>query len=189
MAQCCSQRRNFLGYLSRLLGILSLGGLAIPFLSAWWPSKKTLDQGAPIDVDIAELPPGGLITVPWRGQPIWILRRTPEEIAALKNNINIDLRDPDSQESIQPVAAKNQYRSLRDDILVMVALCTHLGCIPSYKPEKGSVSPKWQGGFYCPCHGSTYDLAGRVYKGVPAPKNMTVPPYRFISSNKIRIGE
>lgn len=189
MGQCCSQRRSFLGYLSSLLGVIGIGALGIPFLSAWWPSKKTLDQGAPIEVDITDLPPGGLLTVPWRGQPIWVLRRTPKEIETLKTQINPDLRDPTSTESEQPKDAKNPYRSLREDILVMVALCTHLGCIPSYKPEQGSVSPQWEGGFYCPCHGSSYDLAGRVFKGVPAPKNMAVPPYKFLSENKILIGE
>lgn len=189
MGQCCSQRRSFLGYLSGLLGAVGIGALGIPFLSAWWPSKKTLDQGAPIEVDITDLPPGGLLTVPWRGQPIWVLRRTPKEIETLKTQVNQDLRDPTSSESEQPKNAQNTYRSVREDILVMVALCTHLGCIPSYKPEQGSVSPKWEGGFYCPCHGSSYDLAGRVFKGVPAPKNMAVPPYKFLSQNKILIGE
>lgn len=188
MGQCCSQRRKFLGYLSGIFAAFGLGALSVPFLSSWWPSKKTLDQGAPIEVDITDLPPGGLITVPWRGQPIWVLRRTPEEIALLKTQTTAQLRDPNSKESQQPAAAQNTYRSLREDILVMVALCTHLGCIPSYKPEKGSVSSKWEGGFYCPCHGSSYDLAGRVFKGVPAPKNMAVPPYKFLSPQKILIG-
>lgn len=189
MTQCCSGRRRFLGYLSGALGAIGLGAVGLPFLASWWPSKKTLDQGAPIEVDISDLPEGGLLTVPWRGKPIWILRRTPAEIAQIRSGITGHLRDPDSQQSIQPQATQNPYRSLREDILVLVALCTHLGCVPSYKPESGSVSPEWEGGFYCPCHGSSYDISGRVFKGVPAPTNMTVPPYEFLSPNRLRIGE
>ncbi len=185
---CCDRsRRNFLGRLSQLLSLVGLTALSIPFLSSWWPSAKTRDQGAPIEVDLSDLPPGGLMTVPWRGKPIWILRRTPEELAQIAK-VQPDLRDPLSQESEQPIAMQNAYRSLRPDILVLIGVCTHLGCIPNYQPQAGSVSPQWTGGFYCPCHGSTYDLSGRVFKGVPAPLNLAVPPYLFLGPNKLLIG-
>jgi ubiquinol-cytochrome c reductase iron-sulfur subunit len=127
------------------------------------------------------------MTVPWRGKPIWILRRTQEEIALLEKP-DLGLRDPLSLESEQPVNTKNAYRSIRPDILVLIGLCTHLGCIPSYQNQKQSTIPNGQAGFYCPCHGSTYDLSGRVFKGVPAPLNLAVPPYMFLSQNKILIG-
>jgi len=185
---CCDRsRRQFLGRMSQFLGVIGLTALSVPFLSSWWPSAKTRDQGAPIEVDLSELPPGGLITVPWRGKPIWILRRTQEELAAIATP-DPNLRDPMSIESDQPSNMQNAHRSLRPDILVLVALCTHLGCIPNYQPQAGSVKKKWKGGFYCPCHGSTYDLAGRVFKGVPAPLNLAVPPYLFLGPNKLLIG-
>ncbi len=184
---CDYSRRHFLTRISQLLGTIGLAALAVPFLSSWWPSAKTRDQGAAIEVDLTDLPPGGLMSVPWRGKPIWILRKTPEEIAATEK-LDTNLRDPLSLESDQPEPMRNIHRSLRPDILVLVGLCTHLGCIPNYQPQKGSVAANWKGGFYCPCHGSTYDMAGRVFKGVPAPLNLAVPPYVFLSPNKLLIG-
>jgi ubiquinol-cytochrome c reductase iron-sulfur subunit len=180
-------RRDFLKHLSQLISTIGLTLLAIPFLSSWFPSAKTRDQGAPLEIDLENLAPGSMLTVSWRGKPIWILRRTQAELDALQN-IDSNLRDPFSQESEQPEHMRNNYRSLRPDILVLVGLCTHLGCIPNYQPKQGTVSPSWKGGFYCPCHGSTYDLAGRVFKGVPAPSNLAVPPYLFLSPNKLLIG-
>ncbi|MBM4222403.1 MAG: ubiquinol-cytochrome c reductase iron-sulfur subunit [Gammaproteobacteria bacterium] len=191
MAHDCDQydasRRAFLKMLSQLIGTVSVVLLGIPFLAAWLPSAKTRDQGAPIEVDLSALPPGGLMTVAWRGKPVWILRRTQEEIDSLSND-NPMLSDPASLASEQPEKMRNIYRSIRPDILVLIGLCTHLGCIPTYKPEKGAINPKWPGGFYCPCHGSMYDLAGRVFKGVPAPSNLAVPPYLFLSADRILIG-
>ncbi len=187
--ECDTNRRYFLGYLSSLMGLVAAGFVAFPFLQSWWPSSKTKDQGAPVGVDLSLIPPGGMITVPWRGKPVWIVRRTPQEIASLENDKNHDqLRDPDSAESEQPIAMRNIYRSLNPEYLILVGLCTHLGCIPHYQPQPGSVSPTWRGGFYCPCHGSSYDLAGRVFKGVPAPLNLAVPPYYFENPKKVIIG-
>lgn len=180
-------RRKFLGTATAILGTLGLATIAVPFLRSWLPSSRTLSQGGSVEVDISQLPQGGLMTIPWRGQPIWILRRTDAELKKL-NNMDLLLKDPNSTTSIQPIFAKNQHRSLHPEILVLVGICTHLGCVPSYKPEIGSLSPDWQGGFYCPCHGSKYDLSGRVYKGAPAPENLTVPPYQFIDTNKLLIG-
>jgi ubiquinol-cytochrome c reductase iron-sulfur subunit len=184
---CDHSRRHFLGRMSQFLGAIGLTALAVPFIASWWPSAKTRDQGAPVEVDLTDLPSGGLITVPWRGKPIWILRRTPEEIETT-NSPDPNLRDPFSLQSEQPHNMQNTYRSLRPDILVLVGLCTHLGCIPHYQPKKGSVMPSWKGGFACPCHGSTYDLAGRVFKGGAAPRNLAVPPYLFLNPNKLLIG-
>lgn len=180
-------RRAFLGRLSQIIGGLGLTALAVPFLSSWWPSAKARDQGAPVEVDLSELPPGGLLTVPWRGKPIWILRRTPEEVAALEQPDPL-LRDPLSLESEQPENTRNSYRSIRPDIIVLIGVCTHLGCIPSHLGSSNKQIPTGKAGFFCPCHGSTYDLAGRVFKGVPAPLNLAVPPYIFLSPNKILIG-
>jgi ubiquinol-cytochrome c reductase iron-sulfur subunit len=128
------------------------------------------------------------MTVEWRGRPVWIIRRTREMLANLGNH-NILLRDPNSQDSTQPPYADNIYRSIRPEYLVLVGICTHLGCIPNYRPNLKELGPNWPGGFYCPCHGSTYDLSGRVFRGVPAPINLDVPPYRFAANNRIVIGE
>jgi ubiquinol-cytochrome c reductase iron-sulfur subunit len=180
-------RRKFLGTATTILGTLGLASIAVPFLRSWLPSSRTLAQGGSVEVDISQLPEGGLMTIPWRGQPIWILRRTVNELNKL-TTMQSFLKDPSSSTSSQPDFAKNEHRSLRPEILVLVGICTHLGCVPSYKPEIGSLSPDWQGGFYCPCHGSKYDLSGRVYKGAPAPENLAVPPYQFLDKNKLLIG-
>jgi ubiquinol-cytochrome c reductase iron-sulfur subunit len=179
-------RRKFLADATTALGTLGLAALAIPFLKSWLPSAKTLAQGGPIEIDISQLPVGGLMTVAWRGQPIWIVRRSSEELTRLVG-FESELRDPLSHESEQPDYAKNQYRSIKPEVLVLVGICTHLGCVPTFKPEMGSLTPDWKGGFYCPCHGSKYDLSGRVFKGVPAPLNLAVPSYQFINPNKILI--
>ena len=180
-------RRAFLAHATTALGTLGLAGLALPFLRSWLPSAKTIAQGSSIEVDISHLPFGGLMSVAWRGQPIWIVRRSEQQLQELARN-SAELRDPLSNESEQPVYAKNTHRSLKPDVLVLVGICTHLGCVPIFKPEIGSLTPDWQGGFYCPCHGSKYDFAGRVFKGVPAPLNLAVPIYKFIDANKLSIG-
>lgn len=160
----------------------------VPFVGSWLPSAKAQAMGAPIEVDISKLEPGAQLTVEWRGQPIWIINRTPETIKQL-NKLDNQLRDPESKENQQPTYAKNLYRSIKENYLVLVGLCTHLGCVPTYRPDFGGVEPNWPGGFFCPCHGSKFDLAGRVFKGVPAPLNLLVPPYKFISDTVIMIGQ
>ncbi len=171
-------RRRFLTLLTSAIGSIGAVFAAIPFISAWTPSVRARALGAPVSVDISKIEPGQKITIPWRGKPIFVLRRTPEELKSLSEDES-KLRDPLSQESEQPPYAKNQYRSIKEPILVVEGICTHLGCVPIFKPE----------GFFCPCHGSTYDMAGRVYKGVPAPLNLPVPPYQYLSENMILIGE
>ena len=181
-------RRRFLTAATTVLGGVGSAFVAVPFIGSWLPSAKTQGIGAPIDVDISKLEAGNMLTLLWRGKPIFVLKRTPEALASLPKVEN-ELRDPASAESEQPAYAQNEDRSIKPDILVVIGVCTHLGCVPSYRPEVGSVEPTWDGGFFCPCHGSKYDLAGRVYKGVPAPLNLAVPPYRYVSDSTIRIGE
>ncbi len=181
-------RRNFLMNTTSALGALGVVAASIPFISSWNPSTRSLSQGGPVEVDLSQLPPRGLMTVPWRSQPVWIIRRTAQEVADL-SHINDELRDPFSEQDYQPSYAKNLYRSVKEEFLILIGLCTHLGCVPSYKPAAGELSPNWKGGFYCPCHGSKFDFAGRVFKGVPAPTNLVVPPYQFISDNVVIIGQ
>jgi len=183
-----TKRRRFLLASSSVLGGIAAFFAAIPFLSSWRPSQRALAEGAPVEVDLAQLLPGHLMTVQWQGKPVWILRRTPEMIAELEK-ANSELRDPQSLVDQQPVYAKNSFRSIRPEIAVFIGICTHLGCVPQYKPEPASISPQWEGGFYCPCHGSKFDLSGRVFKGVPAPINLEVPPYHYLDENRLLIGD
>ncbi len=159
-----------------------------PFLSSMNPSASALAAGAPVEVDISKMEPGQQIQEVWRRKPVWIIRRTPEMIETLPK-LTEKLRDPDSlEESQQPTFAQNEIRSIKDEFLVLIGICTHLGCSPEFKPVPGEVGATWLGGFYCACHGSRFDLSGRVYKNVPANKNLEVPPYHFISENRILIG-
>ena len=159
-----------------------------PFLSSMNPSASALAAGAPVEVDISKMEPGQQIQEVWRRKPVWIIRRTPEMLETL-SKLTEKLRDPDSlEESQQPAFAQNEIRSIKDEFLVLIGICTHLGCSPEFKPLPGEVGATWLGGFYCACHGSRFDLAGRVYKNVPANKNLEVPPYHFISDNRILIG-
>jgi ubiquinol-cytochrome c reductase iron-sulfur subunit len=161
-----------------------------PLIDSMNPARDTLAAGAPVDVDISKLLPGQQIVVLWRSRPIFIMNRSADELKRLQGEADIEqLSDPNSRSLQQPPYAKNWHRSLKPEYLVLVGICTHLGCIPSAKPEVGSVGADWQGGYFCPCHGSKYDLAGRVFKGVPAPLNLPVPPYNFVSDKVIRIGE
>jgi ubiquinol-cytochrome c reductase iron-sulfur subunit len=180
-------KRKFLIMCSSVLGGIGASLAVIPFLSSWLPSAKSKALGAPIQVDISSLEPGQKMTVEWRGKPIWIVRRTPSMLQNLQQH-NKALRDPSSLTEQQPLYAQNNYRSINPEYLVLIGICTHLGCSPQYKPKLKEQGPEWPGGFYCPCHGSTFDLAGRVFKGVPAPINLEVPPYRFINSHTIEIG-
>ena len=161
-----------------------------PFLSSMNPSASALAAGAPVEVDVSKMEPGQLIKETYRRKPIWIIRRTPEMIGTL-GKLKSKLRDPNSEvESQQPAFAQNEYRSINEEFLVLIGICTHLGCSPEYKPVPGEsgLGSSWLGGFYCACHGSTFDLAGRVYKNVPANKNLEVPKYHFLSEKRILIG-
>ncbi|MEM7465844.1 MAG: ubiquinol-cytochrome c reductase iron-sulfur subunit [Pseudomonadota bacterium] len=186
-----AKRRRFITGTTAVIGGLGAAAGAIPFVATFQPSAKAKAIGAPIEVDIAKLEPGQRITHKWRGQPVWIVRRTPEMLEKLKDLNDDTLRDPNSEESEQPEFAANAWRSQKEEYLVLVGLCTHLGCSPSFMPEAGAdqMGSDWPGGFFCPCHGSKFDLAGRVYAGVPAPTNMRVPPYRFETETKLVIGE
>ena len=181
-------RRRFLTASASVIGGVGAAFAAYPFLASWAPGVKARALGAPIDVDISKIEPGQKLTVAWRGQPVFVVHRTQEELATLEK-VTSFLRDPDSKEPQQPKYADNVYRSIKPDLLVLIGICTHLGCVPLYKPEVGSVDASWEGGFFCPCHGSKYDMAGRVYKGVPAPLNLVVPPYTFLKDTIIRVGE
>ncbi len=182
------KRRDFLVKATGALGGVGAACALTPFVASWLPSEKAQAAGAPVQVELKDLEPGQLVTVEWRGKPVWILRRTKEMLEGLPK-IDSSLRDPASLVEQQPDYAKNEYRSINPEYLVLIGICTHLGCIPKYKPNVEEFGPHWEGGFYCPCHGSRFDLAGRVFKGVPAPINLQVPPYKFISEHVIVIGE
>lgn len=166
-----------------------LAATAVPFVASLAPSETARALGAPVDVDVSSLRPGDLRTVEWRGKPVFVLRRTPEMFDGLARHDAL-LADPQSRRSEQPAVARNALRSSRPDLAVVEAVCTHLGCVPTFRPTPGSpdIGAEWPGGFYCPCHGSKFDLAGRVFKNVPAPTNLTVPPYRFLSETALLIG-
>lgn len=183
----CARRQFLVTSTSVLGGIGALCALT-PLMSSWLPSAKALAAGAPVRVDISALEPGQQVTVEWRGKPVWIIRRTPEMLKHLQGHDD-ELRDPQSLVKQQPDYAQNAYRSLKPEYLVLVGICTHLGCSPKYTPSANSLGSNWLGGFFCPCHGSTFDLAGRVFKGVPAPINLEVPPYHFVGEHELVIGE
>ena len=182
-------RRRLLTVAATAVGAVGVGYALAPFIQSWWPSERAQAAGAPVEVDISKLDPGARLTVEWRGQPVWIVKRTPQMLEALPG-LNDQLRDPDSNQSVQPPYAKNINRSMKPDILVMKGVCTHLGCSPIYRPDVAppDLGSDWKGGFFCPCHGSKFDLAGRVYQGVPAPLNMEVPPYQFITDTLVVVG-
>jgi len=165
------------------------GFVAVPFIASMQPSARARAAGAPVEVDFSKLEPGQLMRVEWRGKPVWILRRTPETLANLAK-LEGSLRDPESNESDQPENCKNQGRSIKPEYFIAVGICTHLGCSPTFVPDPGGdMGEAWLGGFFCPCHGSRFDLAGRVYQGVPAPLNLVVPPYTYLSDARMIIGE
>ncbi len=183
-------KRQFLTSALTVVGAVGTGYLAVPFLAQMQPSVKTMAAGAPVDVDLSKMEPGQLLIVAWRGKPVWIVNRTPEMIASLKAVEN-QLSDPGSKDSIQPESAKNEVRAIKPEIFVGLGLCTHLGCSPTYRPEiaPNDLGADWKGGFFCPCHGSRFDLAGRVYSGVPAPTNLEIPPHKYLSETQLLIGE
>jgi ubiquinol-cytochrome c reductase iron-sulfur subunit len=184
-------RRHFLLVATTVTGLAGAGLTAVPFLASWRPSARARALGAPVEQDISKLEPGALMKVNWRGQAIYLVRRTPEMLATLTQaDLEGRLRDPKSEESEQPKYAKNEVRALNPEVLVLVGVCTHLGCAPlnRFQPQDPELGADWPGGFYCPCHGSRFDLAGRVFKDVPAPLNLKVPPYRFVNENVVQIG-
>jgi ubiquinol-cytochrome c reductase iron-sulfur subunit len=184
-------RRRFLAVATGITGTVGAVATAIPFLSSWQPSARARALGAPIEVDISKLEEGAMMKVIWRGKPVSILKRSPEMLQRLENSKAV-LRDPDSEvASQQPFYAQNEFRSIEPEVLVIVSNCTHLGCVPTSRFEvaPADLGPDWVGGFFCPCHGSKFDLSGRVYAGVPAPTNLVVPPYRFVGDDILLIGE
>jgi ubiquinol-cytochrome c reductase iron-sulfur subunit len=187
------QKRRFLVAATGVAGGIATVATAVPFVGSMWPSERAKAAGAPVEADISQLAPGEKMTVEWRGQPVWIVRRTPEMLEDIKES-DSKVADPQSkrnQDEFTPVYARNEFRSIKPEVLVVVGICTHLGCSPQDRFKAGSevFEADWKGGFYCPCHGSLFDLAGRVYKNKPAPDNLRVPPYTFLSDNKIVIGE
>ena len=191
------KKRRFLTKATSVVGAVGVGFVAWPFLSTWKPSAKTKAAGAPIDIDISKLEAGQLVRVLWRKKPVWIFMRDEKALDALNSDGLIkSLDDPDgtgNSKNQQPAYVTSNFRSIKnkESVAVIVGVCTHLRCSPTYRPEPGAADlggDSWKGGFYCPCHGSKFDLAGRVYAGVPAPTNLVIPPYRYVSDSLIRIG-
>ncbi|MDE0798823.1 MAG: ubiquinol-cytochrome c reductase iron-sulfur subunit [Nitrosomonadaceae bacterium] len=182
-------RRRFLITATSVAGGIASVAWATPFILSMMPSERAKAAGAPVEVDISKLEPGMLLLVEWRGKVVWILSRTPEMLATL-TTLDGKLSDPNSEREQQPEYAQNLTRSIRPEILVTTGVCTHLGCSPVYRKEiaPADLGPDWLGGFFCPCHGSKFDLAGRVYKNVPAPTNLLVPPHIYLSDNVLLIG-
>jgi len=187
-----TDRRRFLTTSATVVGGVGVLATAVPFVSTLTPSAKARAAGAPVEVDISDIQPGERKIVKWQGKPVWILRRDETDLDALYE-LDGEVRDPNSEEDQQPKYAKNHYRSIKPEYLVVLGLCTHLGCSPKYVVEEDAesygLSADWEGGFFCPCHGSRFDLAGRVFKGVPAPTNLIVPPHQYLSETRVIIGE
>ena len=185
-----NDKRRFLTQTATVIGAVGAGLAASPFVSSMRPSARAEALGAPVEVDVSKLEPGQLVRVLWRGKPVWVLRR-PEEVLTALPRLDDKLLDPASNSSEQPDSSRNRHRSIKPEVFVALGVCTHLGCSPLYRPEvaPADLGSDWQGGFFCPCHGSRFDLAGRVYKGVPAPSNLEIPPYRYVSDARIVIGE
>jgi len=183
-------KRRFLVTATGVAGGVAAGAVAVPFVSSMLPSERAKAAGAPVEVDLSTLEPGQKITVEWRGKPVWVVRRTPEMLERVKAADDL-VADPGSKRSLQPQYAQNEFRSAKPEYLVLVGICTHLGCSPVDRlaAQSESFAADWKGGFYCPCHGSLFDLAGRVYKNKPAPDNLVVPPYKFLSDTKLLIGD
>ncbi|HTS22985.1 MAG TPA: ubiquinol-cytochrome c reductase iron-sulfur subunit [Casimicrobiaceae bacterium] len=185
-----SNKRRFLLGATSAVGSIGVIATAVPFVMSLWPSERAKAAGAPVEVDISKLEPGQKITVLWRSKPVWVINRTKEMLADLPK-LDSRVVDPKSDVDHQPKYCKNEDRSIKPEIFVAIGICTHLGCSPTYRPEvaPADLGPDWLGGFFCPCHQSKFDLAGRVFKGVPAPTNLYIPPYQFVSDTKITIGE
>jgi ubiquinol-cytochrome c reductase iron-sulfur subunit len=185
-------RRQLLTAATALTGAAGVAFAAVPFLASWKPSARAKALGAPVEIDISKLEPGGMLKIEWRGKPVLIVRRTPEMIERI-GAAEGELADPASEKSKQPDYAKNAARAIKPEYLVLLGVCTHLGCLPQNRFERGAsadgvLTADWPGGFFCPCHGSKFDLSGRVYAGVPAPTNLEIPPYSFADDSHIVIG-
>ena len=182
-------KRCFLIAATSVVGGVAAGATAVPFVGSMLPSERAKAAGAPVEADISQIAPGEMQLFEWRGKPVWVVHRTKEMLATLPKLDNT-VADPNSNTDQQPKYCKNEYRSIKPEYLVAVGVCTHLGCSPTakFKPEPEPFDAKWEGGFYCPCHGSLFDLAGRVYRNKPAPENLRIPPYKYLSDTKIVIG-
>jgi ubiquinol-cytochrome c reductase iron-sulfur subunit len=183
-------RRHFLTVATSVVGVAGLAMTAVPFVASFQPNARALALGTPVEVDISKLEDGAMVRVMWRGKPVWVLRRSTAMLERMEES-NARLSDRDSLIDNQPAYAQNSYRSIKPEILVLVGNCTHLGCAPIERFEiaPADLGADWVGGFYCPCHGSRFDMSGRVYAGMPAPTNLVVPPYRFLGENLILIGD
>ena len=184
------KRRRIITASATVVGGVGLGFAAAPFLISWAPSERAQAAGAPVEIDISKLEEGQRVTVEWRGKPVWAVRRTEKMLEALPA-LDEKVRDPNSEETDQqPSYAQNEVRSIKPEYLILIGLCTHLGCSPTYLPEFDPQQPvsDWKGGFFCPCHGSAFDMAGRVYKAVPAPTNLVVPPHKYVSETRVLVG-
>ncbi len=184
-----TSKRRFLIAATTVVGGVGAVYTAVPFVASWMPSERAKAAGAPVEADISKLEDGQMLRVQWRGKPVWMVKRTEEMLQALPT-IDGRLRDPNSEEPQQPPYCQNATRSIKPEVLVAVGICTHLGCSPSFVPEAlpQPYDPDWKGGFFCPCHGSKFDLAGRVFQGVPAPINLEVPPHKYISESLVLVG-
>ena len=184
-----SKKRRFLLGATGVVGGVGAVTAATPFVMSFWPSARARAAGAPIEVDISKVEAGQLITVEWRGKVCWVLNRTKAMLASLPK-LNDRLADPNSTVDQQPANCRNEHRSIKDSMWVAIGICTHLGCSPTFRPDiaPADLGPEWLGGFFCPCHQSKFDLAGRVFRGMPAPTNLVIPPYKFLSDAKIVIG-
>ncbi|MCB1751715.1 MAG: ubiquinol-cytochrome c reductase iron-sulfur subunit [Gammaproteobacteria bacterium] len=184
------KKRRMLTAATSVVGAVGAGYVVYPFLASWAPSEKAKAAGAPVEADIGSLEPGQRLTVKWRGKPVWIVRRSKQNVEDLAK-LDDQLLDPASEMPQQPEYCKNPTRSRKPEYLVAVGICTHLGCSPTFRPDRApaDLGPDWVGGFFCPCHGSRFDLAGRVFSGVPAPLNLVIPPYQFLSDTRILVGD
>ena len=184
-----NSRRRFLTLATSAAGGVLAAAAAIPFLASWKPSERAKAAGAPVEVDLSKIEAGQMITVAWQGKPVWVLNRTAQQLKDLPT-IDGDLSDPESKVPQQPEYCANPTRSIKPEWWVAVGICTHLGCSPTYRPDiaPADLGKDWKGGFYCPCHGSKFDLAGRVFKGMPAPTNLVIPPYKYLSDTMVLVG-
>jgi len=184
-----TRKRKFLIAATSAVGGVAVAGVAVPLVMSMLPSARAKAAGAPVEVDISKIEPGMLLTAEWRGKPVWVVNRTKEMLVLLAKP-NDKLVDPNSEQPQQPEYCKNATRSIKPEFLVAVGICTHLGCSPTYRKEVGAedLGADWPGGFLCPCHGSRFDLAARVFKNVPAPTNLVIPPHQYLSAGKIQIG-
>jgi ubiquinol-cytochrome c reductase iron-sulfur subunit len=184
-------KRRFLTAATSVVGAVGAGFVAVPFIASWMPSERAKNAGAPVEADISKLEEGRMMIVEWQSKPVWIVRRSQQMLDSLPK-LTDTLRDPASENpDQQPEYAKNEHRSRKPEILVLIGICTHLGCSPTYRPDiaPADLGDEWLGGFFCPCHSSRFDMAGRVYTGVPAPTNLAVPPHYYVSEKVILVGE